>query len=93
MRVIVYEPGKSPKEADIANELRALQKVVGGYIETVRLPHQLVLVCNEEGLLNNLPYNRTVQGHRIVGTFFVCRDGGEDFTGLRDRDLERAKAF
>lgn len=37
--------------------LEELQGFVGGYIELVRLPGELDLYCNEEGLLRSLPFN------------------------------------
>lgn len=32
MKVLIVEPGKHPREADIPSGLESLQKVVGGYI-------------------------------------------------------------
>lgn len=37
--------------------LSELQSYVGGYIEMVNLPNGECMICNEEGLLLNLPYN------------------------------------
>ncbi len=34
-----------------------LQAFVGGYTELVRLPGEVDLFCNEEGLLQSLPHN------------------------------------
>lgn len=33
IKVIIKEPGKAPVLTEIENELGALQKIVGGYIE------------------------------------------------------------
>lgn len=35
MHVIIVEPGKKPREADIENKLEVLQKTVGGYIQAI----------------------------------------------------------
>lgn len=57
-----------------------MQDVVGGYIEA-RYPFSdyVALICNEEGKINGLPYNRALfeEGTRniydvIAGTFFIC---------------------
>ena len=40
--------------------LQEMQEIVGGYIEFVYLPNNLILVVNEEGKLNNYPVNETV---------------------------------
>lgn len=82
--VLVYAPDSPAQPQMIANELDAMQKVVGGYLEVVRLPvPDLVLVCNEEGLLLDLPVNRM----GLRGTFFVTRcDPNGDFVSLTDDD-------
>lgn len=38
-------------------ELEELQKVVGGYIEIINLGNDQIMVVNEEGKLEDLPYN------------------------------------
>lgn len=84
MKVMVYEPGHPGELRDIDNTLAACQEVVDGYIETVRLTDELLIVCNEEGRLYNLPRHRL----GICGTFFVCTAAGEDFDGLSDSQVE-----
>ena len=48
MKVLIVEPGKHPREADIEHTLEAEQTVVGGTIEAV-YPWQdsACIVCNE----------------------------------------------
>ena len=38
-------------------ELEELQKLVGGFIEIIDLGNDELMVVNEEGKLNDLPYN------------------------------------
>lgn len=64
---------------EIDNTLKALQDNVGGYIETVTLASDLVIICNEEGLLKRLPYNCNVCGHDLVGTILVLGVDGDEF--------------
>jgi hypothetical protein len=45
----------------VSDSLENLQKTVGGYIETVTLDNGLVLICNEEGKLRDMPYNLTTR--------------------------------
>ena len=40
MKIIKIVPGHEPVMADIDNTLKALQKAVGGYVETVTLPRR-----------------------------------------------------
>lgn len=50
MRIIYKEPGKPPVERDVPNELHALQELVGGQMETVRITQQVLAIVNEEGI-------------------------------------------
>ena len=86
MKVIVKEPGKPYHFEEIENTLEAMQKTVGGYIETLRLRFGLVLICDEEGILKNKEPNAVVRAsgslHQIAGTFIVCHVNGEEFAGF-----------
>jgi len=66
----------------ISNTLENLQSAVGGYIECVTLVPQIgstpgvVVICDEEGLLKDKPYNCNYAGVDLVGDFLVvgCKD-------------------
>lgn len=93
MNVLVVEPGYAPYEKEI-NGLDEMQATVGGLIQAIYpYPEQVALVCNEEGLLLNLDFNRCVPGgyDAIVGTFFICGLGEEDFTTLPPELMSRFK--
>lgn len=82
MRVVMVEPGKDPYVTFIGDELEDLQKAVGGYIEAVHpFTKPVVLICNEEGRLLNLPENR--MGFR--GTFFLCGECEDDLVDIPAR--------
>ena len=67
--VVIKEPGKAPViEPMFDNSLESFQKAVGGYIETVTISDDLVIICNEEGRLMDLPKNVEVAGIGFVGT-------------------------
>ena len=84
MKVLIVEPGKRPRKADIAHTLESMQAIVDGCIEiTYPWKDAVGLVCNDEGLLRQLPFNRLVApGSGIFGTFFLCGLGEEDLTDL-----------
>ena len=86
MKVLIVEPGKRPRKADIAHTLESMQAIVDGCIEiTYHWKDAVGLVCNDEGLLRQLPFNRLVApGSGIFGTFFLCGLGEEDLTDLPD---------
>ena len=62
---------------NISKSLQNLQKIVEGYVETVYLTEDVVVLCNEEGLLKNLPYNMRVHDQELVGTIIVCGFGSD----------------
>ena len=62
-------------------ELEEMQKIVGGYIEVIRLNDGRIIIVNEEGLLQGLPVNIEATNilrrdhsttQYIVGTAIVC---------------------
>jgi len=62
MKVIIKRPcDQFGEEATIPNTLKALREAVGGYIEMVTLDNGVVLICNEEGKLRDMPYNLTAR--------------------------------
>jgi hypothetical protein len=58
IKVLVCEPMKKPEVRTISNNLEAQQRIVGGYIEVAARIKDIVLICNEEGKLEGLPYNK-----------------------------------
>ena len=97
MNVLVVEPGYLPYEKEIqdgTDHLEQMQAIVGGLIEPIYPYHEEVaIVCNEEGLINGLPFNRSVPGGYgdVFGTFFLCGLGEEDFCSLPPDLMERFK--
>ena len=79
---LVKDPGRVPRHVWISNSLEALQKAVEGYIETVTLATDLVVICNEEGRLMGLEPNCNICGYDFVGTIIMVGTDGEDFTDL-----------
>ena len=49
MKVVLVEPRKKARVVEIDHTLEAMQKTVGGYIETFQLDDEVYIVCNEEG--------------------------------------------
>lgn len=93
MKVLIVEPGLTPYEKEV-NGLKEMQAVVGGSIQAIYpFSEQVAVVCNEEGLINDLPFNRSVPGGYggVFGTFFVCGVGEEDFCSLASAQMETYK--
>ena len=92
---LLVEPYKLPKEIEIENTLNNLQSLVGGYIECVYLPKDsdVILICNDEGKINNMPLNRDIGYDIIAGPFFIVGNDYEnaDFKSLTDEQILKYK--
>ena len=84
---LVKQPGEPPRHVNVSNSLEALQKNVDGYIETVTIAKDLVIICNEEGLLRDLPYNCSICGVDFVGTILMVGRDGEEFADTSNRTV------
>jgi hypothetical protein len=81
---VVKEPGFPPRvEPLFENSLVAFQAFVGGYIETLTISSDLVLIVNEEGRLRGLPFSCTVCGLDLVGPVVAVGVKGDEFTSLK----------
>ena len=77
------EPCKPIEIIDVKNKLRALQLQVGGYIETVPLSEDSVMIVDEEGMLKQYQHNDLasyISGVHIYGTALIVGVDGEEFT-------------
>ena len=98
MKVLMIEPGKKPRKAEIDGSLEGMQKVVGGYIQAIYpFEDPVALICNEEGKLLELPFNRALRDEDgdiydiVSGTFFLCGapPDSDSFKDLSDELMEK----
>lgn len=97
IRVVLVEPGKYAREAEIGTELSDLQEVCGGWIQTYYPFEEMVcIVCNDEGKLMGMPLNRGIKDEEtgelidiIAGPFFICDCSTENFGSLSQEQMER----
>lgn len=80
MKVLVVRPMEMPEVQEIDHTLFAMQELVGGTIQAVYpFDDPVALVCNDEGKLLGLPWNRTLTDDHgvpydiVCGTIFCCR--------------------
>jgi uncharacterized protein (DUF736 family) len=91
MRAVIYRVGQEPTVESIDDSLSGMQSIVGGYIETVYLDGEIILVCNEEGKMTGLPANRSLRGDVIMGDCFITAANEEgDFVSLTDEQMKKA---
>lgn len=93
MKAIYKLPGRDPELIEAGNNLSTLQKLVGGYIETVTIASDACIVCNEEGRLLGLQYNIFIAGKSFVGPILIVGVDGEEFCDVPSQDfwLEQVK--
>ena len=98
LTVLEVKPGKYPVEIKIEAGLTSLQKAVGGLIEAHPLEQSVFLLCDDEGKLKGLPWNRALRkGNEIydivAGTFLVIGEDGEDFGSLTQEQVRKYSAL
>lgn len=93
IRVLTKRPGQVPRSTWIENSLKNLQNYVGGYIETVTLSTDFVVICDEEGRLNGKEYNCTICGVDFVGDIIICGVKKDEFADLPIEYNEAKKIF
>lgn len=96
IKVVLLEPGKLARTAEIGTSLEDLQKIVDGLIEAYYpFEEQVCIVCNEESKINGMQPNRSVKNEDgvmvdfICGSAFICDCRGESFDSLSDEQLVR----
>lgn len=89
MRVLYKAPGEAPEERWIPNELKELQNLVGGQIETLRVSDNAVLIVNGEGKLLDLEPNFFLSSMAdiIVGPVVIAGIKGDEFCSLTAHDI------
>lgn len=96
IKVVLLEPGKLARAAEIDASLAGMQRVVGGLIEPYYpFEEQVCIVCNEEGKINGMRPNRSVKSEDgvmidfIFGPAFICDCRGENLASLSDEQIDR----
>lgn len=89
LRIVLKKVGKIPEIMNIENTLEAKQELVGGLIEIATVTDEILLVCNEEGKLENLLPNLMFDFDYIAGDCFFVGDDYDngDFKSLTDEQI------
>lgn len=87
MKVIIKCPGELIGHyEDIPNDLHALQRKVGGYVEMVRITEKLVMLVDEDGIAKGAEKNFVMDlltGNQLVrGMVLLCGVDWDDFTDV-----------
>lgn len=100
MTALAILPGKAPERMELEGSLESMQKFVGGTIQAVYpFSDPVAIVCNDEGKLLGLEYNRALRDDEgsvydiLCGSFFICGLGEEDFVSLSEKLIEKYTGF
>ena len=95
MKILIIEPRKHPRRADIPHTLEEMQRIVGGSIQAIYpFDCPVAVVCCGEGKIKGYELNRYIPDVDIIaGTFFICGLGTEDFVDLPDNLADRYEQF
>ena len=100
IKALVVEPMKPCYVQEFPASLEAMQKIVGGYIQAVYpFSEPVAVVCNEEGRILGLPFNRPLMDENglpydiLCGTFFIAGVDGEHFASLTEEQIEKYRSL
>ncbi len=98
---VFAEVGQELKIIKINNEVEELQNLVQGYIEVVRMPNNILMIANEEGLFSK-PKNFSTfslqngvvhPGQAIHGNVFFISYVGEEFVSLDKEQIQEVRRY
>ena len=95
MTVLAVQPEEKPVTLELEGTLKSMQDFVDGTIQAIYpFEDAVAIICNDEGKLNGMKYNRALRNEAgevidiLCGPFFVCGLGEEDFVSLTAEQLE-----
>lgn len=91
MRVLLKQPGLPAEVIDVPNELHALQDLVNGHIETIKVTRRSYCIVNEEGLLRHMLPNFWLYGELIVGPAVFVGVKGDGFRDITDDEIAQCR--
>lgn len=86
MKAIIKRPGEDAQIVELENTLDALQEAVGGGIEAVSLFTDAAIVCNRDGVAEDLGFNLRFCGVPFFGPIVIVGTVEDIF-----RDLPNAQ--
>ena len=88
IRAVVKLPRMKAAATEIDNDLQALQKLVGGKIQTVTFTDDMCIICNEEWRIQKLQKNLRFLGMEFGGPVLFVGAKEDEFSSLSEKDIE-----
>lgn len=92
IKILALRPLEKPVVEEIEDSLEAMQKFVGGYIQSVPVGDGLDMILDEEGKLKGKPYNRSLfDGQDVaVGDVFITKvNSNGNSVSLTQSDIDK----
>ena len=93
IKVMIKEPQKKPYFAEVDGSLQYMRKIVGGELEGYPLATDLTLLCDSNAPYGDKPYNASLMGLPICGTFVLVGVSAGELTSLPVSEDDVQKAF
>ncbi len=71
IHTLYKQPGKLMSNLMLENTPEAMQSAIGGYIETVTIAPNCVVICNEEARILDLEFNCVLHGVSFAGPILI----------------------
>lgn len=89
-KVIHIVPGHEPFEVYMFLDLDTLQRFVGGFVESVTVDNDTVVLCNEDGKYRGLEPNFVIDYGQygcdiIVGSAIICGYKADEFCSINEQ--------
>jgi hypothetical protein len=98
LKIVKVNVGEMPEVCEIKHSIEEMHKIVGGYLEAVRISDDIFMWVNESGVIDGLPLNFITFVHKgylhpvhdIHGNaFFTGMDEFGETQSLTDRQVKR----
>jgi hypothetical protein len=87
IKIVMFKVGKDPEVSEMKNTVKGMQKAIGGYVQVLNVgAGSMVILCDEEGLMKNLRYNRG-----LLGDWLIVGSREEEFISLTEEQIEWIK--
>lgn len=91
IRILYKQPGRHIRTLMVKDSLQSFQNLVGGRIEVIGLFRDVVMICNEEGKIRDLPKNFAYGFDTICGPVVFASTSGEDLNSLTREQMEKIR--
>ena len=90
-KILVVEPNKEPFVKTVQDIEKSIIEIVGTDLTYLRLSKKIDIVYNDEGKLNDLPFNRVIKDDVLCGTFVIVAHHKDKWISLTNKQIRFCK--